>query len=206
MKIIITEEQFNQLQERDRDFNKTKNLVNSMYDEDKLSIDEIVTYTGLDKGAVIVLLYDREVIQDESGECQDKFQYLYYTLFRGDSGLINKDRYFEDGSSVEIVFERFSGIIDFKYTSEGYKLIGYATLMWDAEPKLPVDITTFYDIDGTDYDVDGIEYSSVDLRTDDKFNNIKTFRQLVDYFNNDYYIMLKEELDPLLKRCIKNYL
>ena len=206
MKIIITEEQFNQLQESDRDFNKTKNLVNSMYDEDKLSIDEIVTYTGLDKDAVIVLLYDREIIQDESGECQDKFQYLYYTLFRGDSGLINKDRYFEDGSSVEITFEYFSGTIDFKYISEGYKLIGYATLMWDAEPKLPVDITTFYDIDGTDYDVDGIEYSSVDLRTDDKFNNIKTFRQLVDYFNNDYYIMLKEELDPLLKRCIKNYL
>jgi hypothetical protein len=177
-----------------------------MYDEDKLTIDEIVTYTGLDKDAVIVLLYDREIIQDESGECQDKFQYLYYTLFRGDSGLINKDRHFEDGSSVEIVFERFSGTIDFEYKSEGYKLIGYATLMWDAEPKLPVDITTFYDIDGTDYDVDGIEYSSVDLRTDDKFNNIKTFRQLVDYFNNDYYIMLKEELDPLLKRCIKNYL
>jgi len=206
MKIIITEEQFNQLQESDRDFNKTKNLVNSMYDEDKLSIDEIVTYTGLDKDAVIVLLYDREVIQDGSGECPDKFQYLYYTLFRGDSGLINKDRYFEDGSSVEIVFERFSGTIDFEYKSEGYKLIGYATLMWDAEPKLPVDITTFYDIDGTDYDVDGIEYSSVKLNRDIKFNNIKTFRQLVDYFNNDYYIILKKQLDPLLKRCIKNYL
>jgi hypothetical protein len=206
MKIIITEEQFNQLQESDRDFNKTKNLVNSMYDEDKLSIDEIVTYTGLDKDAVIVLLYDREIIQDESGECPYKYQYLYYTLFRGGSTLINKDRYFEDGSSVEITFEYFSGTIDFKYTSEGYKLIGYATLMWDAEPKLPVDITTFYDIDGTNYDVDGFEYSSVDLRTDDKFNNIKTFRQLVDYFNNDYYIMLKEELDPLLKRCIKSYL
>jgi hypothetical protein len=78
--------------------------------------------------------------------------------------------------------------------------------MWDAEPKLPVDITTFYDIDDTEYDVDGSEYSSVDLRTDEKFNNIKTLRQLVDYFNNDYYIMLKEELDPLLKRCINYYL
>jgi hypothetical protein len=78
--------------------------------------------------------------------------------------------------------------------------------MWNAEPKLPVDITTFYDIDKTDYDVDGYQYSSVDLTTDEKFNNIKTFRQLVDYINNDYYIMLKEELDPLLKRCVKTYL
>jgi hypothetical protein len=54
--------------------------------------------------------------------------------------------------------------------------------------------------------VDGSEHSSVDLRTDEKFNNIRTLRQLVDYFNNDYYIMLKEELDPLLKRCINYYL
>jgi hypothetical protein len=206
MKIIITEEQFNQLQESDRDFNKTKNLVNSMYDEDKLSIDEIVTYTGLDKDAVIVLLYDREVIQDVSGECQDKFQYLYYTLFRGDSGLINKDRYFEDGSSIEITFDRFSGTIDVHYKSEGYHLMGYATLMWDAEPKLPIDLTYFVDLDETDYDIDGYYSSMVDLKTDSKFNNIKTLRQLVDYFNNDYYIMLKEELDPLLKQCKTDYL
>lgn len=205
MKIIITEDQFNKLQDSDKEFNKTKKLVNSMFDQG-YDVDDILKITGLDKDAVIVLLYDRKVIQDESGECPDKYQYLYYKLFRSGSDLINKDRYFEDGSSIEITFEYFSGTIDFVYKSEGYKLIGYATLMWDAEPKLPVDITTFYDIDDTDYDVDGIEYSSVDLRTDDKFNNIKTFRQLVDYFNNDYYIMLKEELDPLLKRCIKNYL
>ena len=205
MKIIITEDQFNKLQESDKEFKKTKKLVNSMFDQG-YDVDDILKITGLDKDAVIVLLYDREVIQDESGECPDKYQYLYYKLFRSGSDLINKDRYFEDGSSIEITFEYFSGTIDFEYKSEGYKLIGYATLMWDAEPKLPVDITTFYDIDGTDYDVDGSEYSSVDLRTDEKFNNIKTLRQLVDYFNNDYYIMLKEELDPLLKRCIKTYL
>ena len=205
MKIIITEDQFNKLQESDKEFNKTKKLVNSMFDQG-YDVDDILKITGLDKDAVIVLLYDREVIQDKSGKCKDKYQYLYYKLFRSGSDLINKDRYFEDGSSIEITFEYFSGTIDFEYKSEGYKLIGYATLMWDAEPKLPVDITTFYDIDGTDYDVDGSEYSSVDLRTDEKFNNIKTFRQLVDYFNNDYYIMLKEELDPLLKRCIKTYL
>jgi hypothetical protein len=206
MKIIITEEQFNQLQESDRDFNKTKNLVNSMYDEDKLSIDEIVTYTGLDKDAVIVLLYDREVINDEEGECQDKYQHLYYTLW--DSGLIEKEYFYEDETFVTIYKNKSvtPRSLEFGYVSEGYELDGLATLMWNAEPKLPVDITTFYDIYKTDYDVVGYQYSSVDLRTDDKFNNIKTLRQLVDYFNNDYYITLKEELDPLLKRCIKSYL
>ena len=90
--------------------------------------------------------------------------------------------------------------------SEGYELRGYSTLFWEYDPKLPIDISQFFDIDDTEYDVDGSEHSSVDLRTDEKFNNIRTLRQLVDYFNNDYYIMLKEELDPLLKRCIKYYL
>jgi len=205
MKIIITEEQFNKLQDSDKDFNKTKTLVNSMFDEG-YDIDDILKFTGLDKDAVIVLLYDREVIQDGSGECPDKYQYLYYTLFRGDSGLINKDRYYDDGSSVEITFDRFSGSINFHYKSEGYQLGGYATLMWDAEPKLPIDISQFFDIDNTEYDVDGYQRSSVDLRNSEKFNNIKTLRQLVDFFNNDYYITLKEELDPLLKRCIGSYL
>ena len=203
MKIIITEEQFNQLQERDRDFNKTKNLVNSMYDEDKLSIDEIVTYTGLDKDAVIVLLYDRKTIKDQI-ESQDKYEYLYHLLWDGE--LLNKTHKYEDGSIVIIGFDRFSGSIHFNYLSKGYELRGYATLFWDYEPKLPIDISQFFDIDDTEYDVDGSEHSSVYLSADEKFNNIKTLRQLVDYFNNDYYIILKEKLDSLLKRCIKTYL
>jgi hypothetical protein len=203
MKIIITEEQFNKLQESDKDFNKTKKLVNSMFDEG-YDVDEILKLTSLDKDVVIVLLYDREVIQDVSGECQNKHDFLYGLLW--DSGLIEKEYFYEDETVVTINKNYWDGSLEFGYVSEGYKLDGLATLMWNAEPKLPVDITTFYDIDKTDYDVDGYQYSSVDLTTDEKFNNIKTFRQLVDYFNNDYYIMLKEELDPLLKRCIKTYL
>jgi hypothetical protein len=203
MKIIITEDQFNKLQDSDKEFNKTKKLVNSMFDQG-YDIDEILKLTGLDKGAAIVLLYDREVINDKIEECKDKHDYFYGLLW--DSGLINKERNFEDGSSVEITLENFSGIIDFDYKSEGYRMYGMATLMWNTEPKLPIDISQFFDIDDTEYDVDSSEHSSVDLKTDSKFNNIKTLRQLVDYFNNDYYIMLKEELDPLLKSCINYYL
>jgi len=203
MKIIITEDQFNKLQDSDKEFNKTKKLVNSMFDQG-YDVDDILKITGLDKGAVIVLLYDREVINDEIEDCQNKHDYLYGLLW--DSGLIEKVYSYEDETVVTINKDTWTGSLDFGYVSEGYKMNGMATLMWNAEPKLPVDITTFYDIDRTEYDVDASEYSSVDLRTDDKFNNIKTFRQLVDYFNNDYYIMLKEELDPLLKRCINYYL
>ena len=203
MKIIITEDQFNKLQESDKDFNKTKTLVNSMFDEG-YDIDDIVKFTSLDKDAVIVLLYDREVINDEIEDCQNKHDYLYGLLW--DSGLIEKVYSYEDETVVTINKDYWVGSLDFGYVSEGYKVHGMATLMWNAEPKLPVDITTFYDIYGSEYDVDASEYSSVDLRNSEKFNNIKTLRQLVDYFNNDYYIMLKGELDPLLKRCINNYL
>ena len=203
MKIIITEDQFNKLQNSDEDFNKTKTLVNTMFDEG-YSIDDILKFTGLDKDVVIVLLYDREVIQDVVEGTEDKYEYLYHLLWDGE--LLNKTHKYEDGSIAIIGFDRFSGSIHFNYLSEGYELRGYATLFWEYDPKLPIDISQFFDIDDTEYDVDASEYSSIDLRTDEKFNNIKTFRQLVDYFNNDYYIMLKEELDPLLKRCIKYYL
>jgi hypothetical protein len=203
MKIIITEEQFNKLQNSDEDFNKTKTLVNSMF-EQGYSIDDILKFTGLDKDVVIVLLYDREVIQDVVEGTEDKYEYLYHLLWDGE--LLNKTHKYEDGSSVEITFDRFSGTINFHYKSEGYDLMGYATLMWNAEPFLPVNLTYFVDLDETDYDVDGYYSSMVDLKTDSKFNNIRTLRQLVDYFNNDYYIMLKGELDSLLKRCINNYL
>lgn len=204
MKIIITEEQFNLIQESDRDFNKTKKLVNSMYGEDKLTIDEIATYTGLDKDAVIVLLYDREIINDEEGECQDKYQHLYYTLWN--SGLIDKIHKYEYGSVVDVNFDRMSGAIIFGYTAEGYRLTGYATLMWDAEPKLPIEYMDYFDLDDNEgFDISGEYSSEVKLNRDIKFNNIKTLRQLVDYFNNDYYTILKKELDPIITQCIKTY-
>jgi hypothetical protein len=203
MKIIITEDQFNKLQDSDEDFNKTKTLVNTMFDEG-YSIDDILKFTGLDKDVVIVLFYDREIIRDVVEGTEDKYEYLYHLLWDGE--LLNKTHKYEDGSIVIIGFDRFSGSIHFNYLSKGYELRGYATLFWDYEPKLPIDISQFFDIDDTEYDVDGSEHSSVYLSADEKFNNIKTLRQLVDYFNNDYYIILKEKLDSLLKRCIKTYL
>jgi len=52
MKIIITESQYRILQESD----KIKRIVNTMLNDDELSIDEIMTYTGLDEREIIELL------------------------------------------------------------------------------------------------------------------------------------------------------
>jgi hypothetical protein len=204
MKIIITEEQFNKLQESNLDFNKTKTLINTMYDAGQ-SIDDILNYTGLDKGVVIISLYDREMINDKKTEYEDKYNFLYGLLW--DSGLITKDYNYEDGSRVSISKDSLSGALNFNYRSkEGYVLSGMATLMWDSENGLPIDITYLYDLDGTEYDVDANVSSVKDLKNDNKLNNIKTLRQLIDYFNNDYYIMLKEKLNPLLEEAINDYL
>lgn len=204
MKIIITEEQFKLLQENDKDFNKTKSLVNTMYDNGQ-SIDDILNYTGLDTDVVIISLYDRELINDEKGECIDKFQFLYGLSWN--SELLNKKHFYEDGSKITIYRDAWSGTIDFEYKSkEGYKLLGMATLMWDSDNELPIDVSYFYDLDGTEYEIDGDVHTIVGLSNDNKLNNIKTLRQLIDYFNNDYYIMLKEKLDILLEDLINDYL
>lgn len=204
MKIIITEEQFNKLQESNIDFNKTKTLINTMYDAGQ-SIDDILNYTGLDKGVVIISLYDREMINDKKTEYEDKYSFLYGLIWN--SGLIDKEHNYEDGSRVSITKDSWSGALDFNYRSkEGYVLSGMATLMWDSENGLPIDISYLYDLDGTEYDVDGNVSSVRDLKNDNKLNNIKTLRQLIDYFNNDYYVMLKEELNPLLEEVINYYL
>jgi hypothetical protein len=203
MKIIITEEQFNKLQESNLDFNKTKTLINTMYDDGQ-SIDDILNYTGLDKGVVIISLYDREIINDKKTEYEDKYNFLYELLWN--SGLITKDYNYEDGSRVSITKD-WGSTLNFNYRSkEGYVLSGMATLMWDSENGLPIDISYLIDLDGTEYDVDAYFSSVKDLKNDNKLNNIKTLRQLIDYFNNDYYIMLKEELNPLLEEAINDYL
>jgi hypothetical protein len=145
------------------------------------------------------------MINDKKTEYEDKYNFLYRLLWN--SGLITKDYNYEDGSRVSITKDSFSGTLNFNYRSkEGYVLSGMATLMWDSENGLPIDITNLIGLDGTEYDVDANVSSVKDLKNDNKLNNIKTLRQLIDYFNNDYYIMLKEELNPLLEEAINDYL
>jgi hypothetical protein len=68
MKIIITEEQFNQLQESD----KIKRLVNTMLNDDELSIDEIMTYTGLDEREIIELLGGWDKMIEKAYQLMDR--------------------------------------------------------------------------------------------------------------------------------------
>jgi hypothetical protein len=79
MKIIITERQYKILQESD----KIKKLVNSMINDEELSIDEIIAYTGLDEGEIIELLGGWDEMIEKSYELMDRvFDTMDYD-FRG---------------------------------------------------------------------------------------------------------------------------
>jgi hypothetical protein len=68
MKIIITESQYRILQESD----KIKRLVNTMINDDELSIDEIMTYTGLDEREIIELLGGWDKMIEKAYQLMDR--------------------------------------------------------------------------------------------------------------------------------------
>ena len=68
MKIIITEDQFKRLQESD----KLKKLVNSMINDEELSIGEIVIYTGLDNYKVFELLGGWDKMMEKAYQLMDR--------------------------------------------------------------------------------------------------------------------------------------
>jgi hypothetical protein len=68
MKIIITESQYRILQESD----KIKRIVNSMINDDELSIDEIMAYTGLDEREIIELLGGWDKMIEKAYQLMDR--------------------------------------------------------------------------------------------------------------------------------------
>jgi hypothetical protein len=80
MKIIITESQYRILQESD----KIKRIVNTMLNDDELSIDEIMTYTGLDEREIIELLGGWDKMIEKAYQLMDRtFDTMDYNFSGG---------------------------------------------------------------------------------------------------------------------------
>lgn len=199
MKIVITEEQFKTLQESDMDFKKTKSLVTSMYNNTK-DIEEIMRYTGLDLDVVILCLMDEKVFEkgEECGVIGDFFYgYIFNTEF------IEKRYAYDDGSKIKIYYDRMDGTINISYYHETADLYGYATFLWDGMCNLPLDISSFIPKGRKAiYDNKGI-YDS--WKPDDEFKSIETIRELVDYFNKNYFKILKNPLKEILNEYMDDY-
>jgi hypothetical protein len=200
MKIVITEDQFKTLQESDRDFKKTKSLVVSMYNNTK-DIEEIMRYTGLDLDVVILCLMDEKLFE-KVGKCGVIGDFFYGYIF--DTEFIEKRYSYDDGSIVKIDYSSLEGVLNISYfPKNGDKLYGYATFLWDGMCKLPIDLISFI-FKGREeiYDSKGI-YDA--WSPDKEFRSIETIRQLIDYFNKNYFKILKKPLETLYDEYILDY-
>ena len=195
MKIIITEEQLKMLQESDKDFKKTKSLVLSMYN-DGYNTNEIKSYTGLSDDIIILCLKDIELTGDNLS-CDEIHDYLYNVLW--DTDLINKDKSFDDGTSIDVYINTYGPIIVFEYKYyEGQSIDGYGTFLYQGECSLPIDLT------GTklngEYMGDKEEHLGYvnDFLNYPEFKKIKTMGDIINFFNTHYFNIVKKRLDKFL--------
>jgi len=195
MKIILTEKQLEYLKENDLEFNRTKKLVNNLFD-DGYEFEEIVKYTGLGIDVVVLCLKDREIFNEN--DCNKKYDILYRYLYLTD--FIDTERSFNDGSNVILGYDNFSGSLSFNYTYNNFRIFGYATLMWDGDCFLPFNAEDYYDEEKYQYNVGYSENKELS----NELKNIKTMNDLIEYFNNDYFVLLKGMLDRALDDIFEN--
>jgi hypothetical protein len=195
MKIILTEKQLEYLKENDLEFNRTKKLINNLFDEG-YGFEDIVKYTGLSIDVVVLCLKDREIFNEN--DCNKKYDILYRYLYLTD--FIDHQRSFNDGSKVTLDYNFFSGSISFIYNYGNFKISGYATLMWNNDCFLPFDVQDYYYEDRYQFNVGYSENKELS----DELKNIKTMNDLIEYFNNDYFVLLKGMLDRALDDIFEN--
>lgn len=202
MKIIITEEQLKMLQESDKDFKKTKSLLLSMYN-DGYNTNEIKSYTGLSDDIIILCLKDIELTGDNLS-CDEIHDYLYNVLWNTD--LINKDKSFDDGTSIDVYIDTYGPTIGFEYKYyEGQSIDGYATFLYESSCRLPIDLVSTK-ING-EYGGDIDEYlgENKEFLSYPDFKTIKTFGDIINFFNTHYFTILKNRLDKYLDEERDNF-
>ncbi len=186
MKIILTEEQFKQLQESDLDFNKTKTLVTDMW-ANGMEIKDIVMFTSLSYEQVLFLLKDSDMEID----CENAEDIIRLIILHTD--LIQK-KINDDEFDLYFGYDSFAGTVQFQYINNGFRLDGMATPYWGGECYTPVD-GSYAENEDEKYDDN---YDNLGLR----FKNPEHFYsigELIDWFNGKYRKNLLEEIETLLE-------
>jgi len=202
VKIIdnLTKENFSLLQENDMDFNKTKSLITSMFEQD-YAIDDIKKITGLSYDIIILCLKDKKIIQDP-GNCIEinevLYNYLWYTDF------IQKTHRYDDGAEIDLDLDSMSRSLSYDfYSNEGNRLYGYATLLWDGDCDWPLDGEEFTWGDKKPVSYNEF-YGNVDFYIEhyDEFNKIETFEDIINFFNKYYFKLIKNPIEHLIERYL----
>jgi hypothetical protein len=205
VKIIITEEQFKLLQESDNNFNKTKTLLSSMIDQG-MDFEDIERITGLSSDIIILCLKDKKIIDFEKTNkfCDEIYTLLYRYLWRTD--FIEKSHNYDDGSKIQLGRDYMSGSLYVNYhNKEGDLLNAYATFIWDGDCEWPLEGEMFK-MKGKKEIFSGEQYGNIDYhRYYDEFTEIETLNDIINFFNNHYFELIKSPLDSLISKYLDDY-
>jgi hypothetical protein len=196
MKYIITEEQLSLLRES-KIGERVQKAIFNLYNKN-LSFQDISRIVGVDLETVILTLQDEEIFDEN--DCNKMYNILYNVLWG--TNLILREYEYNDKSVLERYFDNFSGTIEFEYRDpKSNKLFGFATFLWDAECRLPLDISTYQPPNEQEnYNVEEY-YGDINFKENGNFENIRTLRDLIDFINEDYFKILK----PILASTIMDY-
>lgn len=197
MKIIITESQL-------------KNIIKKMYD-DGFNIHEIQNYTGKELNEITNTLKNHIKVDPKNiGQLYD----LLWDIILP-SGLMEKQKTFDDQTKIELDVDYLSGAIVFDYFSKKEKNIvlfnhnirtkriyGWATILWDGEKHLPIDIDEIVNADlATGHIVHGNFTKNSNKIFDEKdFIKIKTLGDYIDFLNKHYINYIKIAIDNFIKK------
>ena len=149
-------------------------------------------------GEVLNALKDEFSIENYS--CDQIYKLFYEYVFG--SNLIKKNHMYDDGSMVEIFFHYFDMTLSFTYYNGSRWVSGYATFLYEGECEIPFDGNHYGNTKIGEVKYANSKYydkalDSVFLSNNKKFNNMKTIGDLINFFNNDYYNLIKPKLNEL---------
>jgi len=187
MKYIITETQHSDMIRGD----KMKNILISHYRKG-MSISALSKLTLLSSRDITLQLLDEPLDLSEYHLCHDLNYNLYSILFP--AKLLEKKHVYDDGSTYNWMFDSLSGSIDFAYTNpEGIIVYGWATMFWDGNCDFPIQLSNIYN-NGEDTP----SSQQVIINVSEYLEDIKTLRNLANFFNSFYFENVKIVIDEML--------
>ena len=166
-------------------FERTKEMISKSVD--KVGVYDTIKKFGLTINAANKLIKPDFISSDDDQlslnkiksftpqQCNDILS--YYIFDKKELSKTYEDKDVDVEISQKDVIWNFT--VDFKKTKES--MVGYATMFWDGNNILPVDID-FYRNDKEEYEEDVETYDFMVI--DEKF---KTIEQLVNFYNTNYF-------------------
>jgi hypothetical protein len=183
MKFVITEEQ---------NINLHRFVISKF--EKGNSPEEIYKLTGIPMGVIVDALMDVEIAsgKEPTKRCELFYIELLDTL-RTSNKLVTYFKY-NDGREILLDYDTMSGSMTFDYgTEDSVRIYGYATPFYDGVCAIPVDVEE-YTLGERWEEVHRFEL----IYTYDEAKNIRTYRDLIRFRNEDYFRLIKSTLDGFI--------